>query len=157
MSCKTPTHLMSGTQLPSGIPMPAHSLKGLDVFQGNQRHTTKSKTRREMDKNKKTYIEPLNDLINTVKSIQMEYKNGPEHDFEKNSVMVGGETVLMDTQPAHEIVHYSGAGGGVRSSTFEEFDFMNSRYDYKDNNHIEYDDFVREKLDDARPFLNSLK
>ena len=50
-----------------------------------------------MDKNKKTYIEPLNDLINTVKSIQLEYKNGPEHDFEKNSVMVGGETVLMDT------------------------------------------------------------
>lgn len=87
-----------------------------------------------MDKNKKAFIEPLNELINTVKSIQMEYKNGPEHDFEKNSVMVGGETVLADNQPANEIVHYTGPGGGIRSSTFEDFDFMNSQYDYKDNN-----------------------
>lgn len=79
-----------------------------------------------MDRNKRRYIEPLNDLINTVKNIQ--------NQLDGESVMVGAETVMVDNQPAHEIVHYSGAGGGVRPSTYEECDYMASNFDYKDNN-----------------------
>ena len=50
MEFKSP-QLMSGKKLPSGIPIPAKSLKGLDVFQGNLRNTHFDKTKREMAKN----------------------------------------------------------------------------------------------------------
>jgi hypothetical protein len=49
-----------------------------------------------MVKNQQNYIQPLNDLINTVKSIQMEYKVGPEYNFEQNSVMIDAdETAIL--------------------------------------------------------------